>query len=58
VWLFGILIWTKRLCVTVISYIYVFGSGLLGEALLKLFIEEATFPSKYFTAVLLSFAIM
>ncbi|CAM0946664.1 unnamed protein product [Alopecurus aequalis] len=29
---------------SVISYIYVFGSSLLGEALLKLFIEEATFP--------------
>ncbi|KAK1608101.1 hypothetical protein QYE76_031774 [Lolium multiflorum] len=29
---------------SVISYIYVFGSSLLGEALLKLFIEDATFP--------------
>ncbi|KAM3405476.1 hypothetical protein ACQJBY_008139 [Aegilops geniculata] len=29
---------------SVISYIYVFGSGLLGEALLKLFIEDTTFP--------------
>ncbi|XP_044962701.1 ABC transporter A family member 8-like [Hordeum vulgare subsp. vulgare] len=29
---------------SVVSYIYVFGSGLLGEALLKLFIEDTTFP--------------
>ncbi|RLN05065.1 hypothetical protein C2845_PM13G11640 [Panicum miliaceum] len=29
---------------TVIGYIYVFGSSLLGEALLKIFIEDATFP--------------
>jgi hypothetical protein len=50
-WLADILIWIKRLCFTVISYIYVFGSSLLGEALLKLFIEDATFPSKDSTAV-------
>uniref|UniRef100_A0ACD6AH77 Uncharacterized protein n=1 Tax=Avena sativa TaxID=4498 RepID=A0ACD6AH77_AVESA len=29
---------------SVISYIYVFGSSLLGEALLKLFVEDASFP--------------
>ncbi|RLM60943.1 hypothetical protein C2845_PM14G10550 [Panicum miliaceum] len=29
---------------TVIGYIYVFGSSLLGKALLKIFIEDATFP--------------
>ncbi|CAL4998485.1 unnamed protein product [Urochloa decumbens] len=29
---------------SVIGYIYVFGSSLLGEALLKIFIEDATFP--------------
>ncbi|XP_024318399.1 ABC transporter A family member 7 isoform X1 [Brachypodium distachyon] len=29
---------------SVISYIYVFGSSLLGEALLQLFIEDTTFP--------------
>ncbi|EEC83533.1 hypothetical protein OsI_29141 [Oryza sativa Indica Group] len=34
-------------CVTVISYIYVFGSSLLGEALLQLFIEDITFPRQW-----------
>ncbi|KAL6644337.1 hypothetical protein ACP70R_015945 [Stipagrostis hirtigluma subsp. patula] len=29
---------------SVVSYIYVFGSGLLGDALLKSFIEDTTFP--------------
>ncbi|KAJ1268122.1 hypothetical protein BS78_07G112600 [Paspalum vaginatum] len=29
---------------SVIGYIYVFGSSLLGEALLKIFIEDVTFP--------------
>ncbi|OQU80393.1 hypothetical protein SORBI_3007G120200 [Sorghum bicolor] len=29
---------------SVIGYMYVFGSSLLGEALLKIFIEDATFP--------------
>jgi hypothetical protein len=38
--------WIILFCVTVIGYMYVFGSSLLGEALLKIFIEDATFPSK------------
>uniref|UniRef100_A0A0D3GZY7 ABC transporter domain-containing protein n=1 Tax=Oryza barthii TaxID=65489 RepID=A0A0D3GZY7_9ORYZ len=32
---------------SVISYIYVFGSSLLGEALLQLFIEDITFPRQW-----------
>ncbi|KAL6900777.1 hypothetical protein ACP4OV_005453 [Aristida adscensionis] len=32
---------------SVVSYIYVFGSGLLGYALLKLFIEDTTFPKHW-----------
>ncbi|GJN03421.1 hypothetical protein PR202_ga20865 [Eleusine coracana subsp. coracana] len=32
---------------TVIGYIYVFGSSLLGEALLKNFIEDITFPRRW-----------
>ncbi|XP_040382906.1 ABC transporter A family member 7-like [Oryza brachyantha] len=32
---------------SVISYIYVFGSSLLGEALLQLFIEDTTFPRQW-----------
>ncbi|EEE68637.1 hypothetical protein OsJ_27207 [Oryza sativa Japonica Group] len=32
---------------SVISYIYVFGSSLLGEALLQLFIEDITFPKQW-----------
>jgi hypothetical protein len=36
-------------CVIVIGYIYVFGSSLLGEALLKIFIEDATFPSNLYS---------
>ncbi|KAL5220705.1 hypothetical protein ABZP36_025418 [Zizania latifolia] len=32
---------------SVISYIYVFGSSLLGQALLRLFIEDTTFPRKW-----------
>lgn len=35
---------------TVIGYIYVFGSSLLGEALLKIFIEDATFPSNLYSS--------
>uniref|UniRef100_K3YG64 ABC transporter domain-containing protein n=1 Tax=Setaria italica TaxID=4555 RepID=K3YG64_SETIT len=36
---------------TVIGYIYVFGSSLLGEALLKIFIEDATFPRMWLVAI-------
>ncbi|KAG8047197.1 hypothetical protein GUJ93_ZPchr0008g12107 [Zizania palustris] len=32
---------------SVISYIYVFGSSLLGQALLRLFIEDTTFPRQW-----------
>jgi hypothetical protein len=31
---------------TVVGYIYVFGSGLLGEFLLGFFVEDTSFPSK------------
>jgi hypothetical protein len=46
------LIWVdiSSFCVTVIGYIYVFGSSLLGEALLKIFIEDATFPSNIYSS--------
>lgn len=37
-------------CITVIGYIYVFGSSLLGQALLKIFIEDATFPSNLYSS--------
>jgi hypothetical protein len=30
----------------VVGYIYVFGSGLLGEFLLGFFVEDTSFPSK------------
>jgi hypothetical protein len=33
-------------CAAVVGYIYVFGSGLLGEFLLTFFVEDTGFPSK------------
>lgn len=36
-------------CVTVVSYIYVFCSGLLSDALFVYFINDTTFPSNYFS---------
>lgn len=33
-------------CAAVVGYIYVFGSGLLGEFLLRFFVEDTGFPSK------------
>ncbi|PWZ28267.1 ABC transporter A family member 8 [Zea mays] len=36
---------------SVIGYMYVFGSSLLGEALLKVFIEDATFPRRWLVAM-------
>nr|CAB3480866.1 unnamed protein product [Digitaria exilis] len=36
---------------TVIGYIYVFGSSLLGEALLKIFIQDANFPRLWLVAM-------
>ncbi|CBI18325.3 unnamed protein product, partial [Vitis vinifera] len=34
---------------TVVGYIYVFGTGLLGSFLFQFFVQDTTFPSKWKT---------
>jgi hypothetical protein len=38
---------TQNYCSTVVGYMYVFGSGLLGAFLLRFFVEDNGFPSKF-----------